>query len=187
MRNGGIIVDHCYESSWNVIYNRHEIVFVYSPTLPTVDMCSNRNRTMAADAVVVAMAAHRTDFCLSTIEGTMTASDGRWRRDLCYHQRTANSWYRSTIKSFKQSRSSTARCTSLQIVWDEAVVLDWRHWIKRHYAFWSGMRRITNIQFRGRINEIKVCSYLSTGGLAQFRMTRVVYGGQWAAKMIGKT
>lgn len=55
-------------------------MFVYSPTLPTVDMCSNRNRTMTADAVAVAMEAHRTDYCLfttSTVEGTMTASDGR--------------------------------------------------------------------------------------------------------------
>jgi len=162
---------------------------VYSPTLPTVDMSSNRNRKMTADAVAVAMAAHRNDFCLSTtstIEGTMTASNRRWRRYFCYHQRSADPWDRSTTKSSKQSRSSTARCTSLRMVWDEAVVLDLRHWIKRHYAFCSGVRQITNIQYRGRVNEIRVCSYLGTRGLAQCCMIRVVYGERWVAKMIGK-
>lgn len=39
---------------------------MYSPTLPTVNMCSSSNRTMTADAVAVAMEAHRTDFCSFT-------------------------------------------------------------------------------------------------------------------------
>lgn len=52
----------------NVIgyYYPYEIVFVYSPALSTVDMCSNSDKTMTADAVAVAMEAHRTDFCSST-------------------------------------------------------------------------------------------------------------------------
>lgn len=167
---GGIIVDNCYESCWNVIYNYLQLTWNLICVLTDTADCWHVQQQDQNDDGGRSGGRHGgTSDWLLLVHDQRDYNGVGWTLTLgLLLPPTFREFLKLLHHQVVQSRSSTARRTSLRILWDEAVVLDWRHWIRRHYAFCSGVRWITNIQYRGRVNEIRVCSYLVHGASHNF-------------------